>query len=82
VPRRPHTNDLFELFPDLPWHGHARRRAGLADALRRQVDAWRARAQLNIDRQRAAAAAVRAALGTRRSPPVGAGLAASVRRRR
>jgi hypothetical protein len=66
VTRRPHTDDLFELFPDLPWYRSGRPAAEQVREMRRQVDAWRRRAAVNIDRQRMAAARVRAALSARR----------------
>jgi hypothetical protein len=64
IPRR-HTNDLFEIFPDLP---RLRPRTSQEQILRvrRQADATRRRATLNIDRQRAATERVRTALSARR----------------
>jgi hypothetical protein len=59
MPRRPHSNDLFEIFPDLP-RGRQRRPEDQTAAVRRQVDATRERARRNIARQREAAARVRA----------------------
>jgi len=61
VRRRPHSNDLFEIFPDLPRMRH-RTATGQVEALRRQVDATRERARHNIARQREAAARVAAAI--------------------
>jgi hypothetical protein len=59
--RRPSGNDLFKIFPDLPW---ARRTTteGRTERLRRQVQDVRNRAAANIVRQRAATDRVRAAL--------------------
>src|SRR4029453_14742713 len=65
VPPRPNNNNLFEIFPDLPW---LRPRAA-RDPLQRvhqQVEAFRERAKANIDRQRASAARVRARLADRK----------------
>ena len=62
MPTRPHTNDLFVLFPDLPWMRHGRTPEEQVREIRRQVEATRERARVNIDRQRVAAARVRAAL--------------------
>jgi hypothetical protein len=59
--RRPHSNDLFAIFPDLPRMRH-RTATGQVEALRRQVDATRERARHNIARQREAAARVAAAI--------------------
>ncbi len=64
VAKRPHTNDLFELFPDLPWT-----RPGATDErarILRQVDETRARAAVNIQRQKAASERVRENLSARR----------------
>ena len=54
------TNDLFEIFPDLPW---ARRRTAADKTLtvQRQVEGVRERADVNILRERAATDRVRAA---------------------
>ena len=65
MPTRRHSNDLFELFPDLP--GHPPRAA--EDQLRRvhqQVEEFRERARVNIDRQRASAARMRARVANRK----------------
>jgi hypothetical protein len=59
-------NDLFALFPDLPWYPR-RTAAGQMEQVRRQVNATQARVDENIVRQRAAAARVRAALSRRKS---------------
>jgi hypothetical protein len=59
-PRRPHCNDLFEIFPDLPG-GHRLRSA--EEQIRRvhqQAEEFRDRARVNIDRQKASAAQMRA----------------------
>ncbi len=64
VAKRPHTNDLFELFPDLPWTRPAvsdeRRR------MRRLMDEMRTRADVNVLRQNAARDRVREILLARR----------------
>jgi hypothetical protein len=60
--RRTHsTNDLFEIFPDLPW---ARRRTTVEKKgkVQQQVEVVRERALVSIFRQRAATAWVRGAL--------------------
>jgi hypothetical protein len=62
---RPHCNDLFEIFPDLPRMRHRTPEEQVAQ-VRRQVNAMRDRAQRNIARQREAAARVRAAISVRR----------------
>ena len=59
-PRLPHCNDLFKIFPDLPG-GHRLRPAD--EQIRRvhqQAEEFRERARLNIDRQKATAARMRA----------------------
>ena len=63
--RRPHSNDLFAIFPDLPY---ARRR-GATDQVQnipQQVEEFRRRARANIERQRAAAERVRAQVKQRK----------------
>ncbi|HKB10823.1 MAG TPA: hypothetical protein VKD69_09215 [Vicinamibacterales bacterium] len=65
MPDRPLSNDLFELFPDLPWVRQRSAEEQVAQ-VRRQVAETRARAGRNIERQRLAAARVRAALSARR----------------
>jgi hypothetical protein len=65
--KRPHTDDLFDLFPDLPWT-----RPGATDErarILRQVDEAHARAHLIIQRQKAANQHVRETLSTRRRRP-------------
>jgi len=66
VANRPHTDDLFQLFPDLPWSRAGRSAEEHVREVLRHVDAWRVRTVVNIDRQRMAAARVRAALSARR----------------
>jgi hypothetical protein len=59
-PRMPHCNDLFKIFPDLPG-GHRPRPAD--EQIRRvhqQAEEFRERARLNIDKQKASAARMRA----------------------
>ncbi|HJZ78376.1 MAG TPA: hypothetical protein VKE51_41900 [Vicinamibacterales bacterium] len=63
--RRPHSDDLFEMFPDLPYMRHRTAEEQVAQ-VRRQVDATRERARRSIARQREAAARVRAAISARR----------------
>ena len=59
--RRRSTNDLFELFPDLPGMPYRDPQDRLA-RLRLQVEETRRRAGDNILRQRAASERVRAAI--------------------
>ena len=64
APRR-HSNDLFEIFPDLP----AQRPRTAAEQVRRvrqRVEEFRERARANIDRQRASAARMRARVANRK----------------
>jgi hypothetical protein len=62
---RPERDDLFHLFPDLPWPGRPSREARMR-ALKAGVDEWRARAMRNVERQRRAAAAVKKRISDRR----------------
>jgi hypothetical protein len=65
VPPRPHSNNLFEIFPDLPWL----RPRSANDQLQRvhqQAEAFRERAKANIDRQRVSAARMRARVADRK----------------
>ena len=65
MPGPPHTNDLFALFPDLPWtrlRTIGERLAGM----RQRVAETRARADANIRRQRAHAERVRGGMSARR----------------
>ena len=55
MPARP--NDLFELFPDLPWSARRSRASRVTPYA--GVAAWRLRALENIRRQKAAAAATK-----------------------
>jgi hypothetical protein len=59
--RNQSTNDLFEIFPDLPW---TRRRTAVEkdEQIERQVEAMRGRARLSTVR-RPATERVRGALG-------------------
>jgi hypothetical protein len=57
-PRLPHSNDLFKIFPDLPGH-RLRTAEEQVRKVHQQVEEFRERARINIDRQRAAAARVR-----------------------
>jgi hypothetical protein len=63
--RRPHTDDLFELFPDLPWTRRTTTDARFA-RVDRQVDEAHARAGENTRRQKAANERVREQLLARR----------------
>ena len=65
MPRRAHTNDLFALFPDLPWTRLRTTDEQLA-AVRKSVADTRLRASANIQRQRAEAERVRDRLSARR----------------
>ena len=60
--KRPLGGDLFEIFPDLPWHAR-RNTAEQVENIRRKVRLTQARANENIRRQREATARVRAAFG-------------------
>jgi hypothetical protein len=62
VPAR--RNDLFEMFPDLPWLARPSRQT--RQQVNAGVDRWRARAIRNILRQRAAAEAVKNRIGRAR----------------
>jgi hypothetical protein len=65
VPPRPHSNDLFKIFPDLPWM-RTRAASDRVQHIHQQVEAFRERAKANIDRQRAAAARMRARVADRK----------------
>ena len=56
-------NDLFEIFPDLPWH-RRRNPAELVERVRSQVRLTQARAGENIRRQRAATQRMRELIET------------------
>jgi hypothetical protein len=64
--RTPARDDLFVLFPDLPWHPR-RTASGQMERVQRQVHATQARVDDNIVRQRAATERVRAEIRRRRS---------------
>ena len=64
APRR-HSNDLFELFPDLPGH-RPRSAEEQVRRVRQQVEEFRERARVNIERQRASAAQMRARVANRK----------------
>ena len=59
-------NDLFALFPDLPWHPR-RAVTGQRDNVQRQLKETQIRVEENVARQRSAADRVRAAIRRRRS---------------
>ena len=65
MPRRPHSDDLFEIFPDLPHMRHRTPEEQVAQ-VRRQVNATRERAHRNIARQRESTARFRDAMSARR----------------
>lgn len=65
VPPRPHSNDLFEIFPDLPWQ-RPRAAHDQVQRVHQQAEAFRERAKANIDRQRASAARMRARVASRK----------------
>jgi hypothetical protein len=65
MPRPPHTNDLFALFPDLPWT-RVRTTGERLAALKKRVAETRARADANIRRQRELTERVRAGISARR----------------
>ena len=65
MPKRPHSDDLFAIFPDLPRLWRRTPEEHVAQ-MRRQVDETRERAVRNIARQREATARVRAAVSARR----------------
>jgi hypothetical protein len=65
MPRRPHSDDLFEIFPDLPHMRHRTPEEQVAQ-VRRQVNATRERARRNIARQRESTARFRDAMSARR----------------
>jgi hypothetical protein len=64
MPRRPHTNDLFALFPDLPWTRFRTTEEQVA-AVRTSVAAMQRRAAANIRRQREEAERIRLRLSAR-----------------
>ena len=64
MPRR-HSNDLFELFPDLPWTRLRTRREQVA-AVHKHAAATRTRAAANIERQRRKAESFRLRVSARR----------------
>jgi hypothetical protein len=65
VPPRPHGNNLFEIFPDLPWM-RPRAASDQVQRVHQQAEAFRERAKANIDRQRASAARMRARVEDRK----------------
>ena len=65
-PRLPHSNDLFEIFPDLPGHRPHRSPEEQVRKVHQKVEEFRERARINIDRQRAAADRVRASVARRK----------------
>jgi hypothetical protein len=65
-PRLPHSNDLFEIFPDLPGHRPFLSVEEQVRKVHQKVEEFRERARINLDRQRAAAERVRASVGARK----------------
>lgn len=65
VAPRPHSNDLFEIFPDLPWQ-RSRAANDQVQRVHQQAEAFRERAKANIDRQRASAARMQARVANRK----------------
>jgi hypothetical protein len=65
VPRRPHSNDLFAIFPDLPWQ-RPRTVQDPTERVQQQAEAFRARARASIERQRASAERMRARVANRK----------------
>jgi hypothetical protein len=64
--RKPRVrNDLFSIFPDLPWHAH-RPSTGQMERAQRHVRAAQIRVGQNIQRQREVTARVRAVIARRR----------------
>jgi hypothetical protein len=63
-PRLPHSDDLFEIFPDLPG-ARLRSPEEQVRRVRQQVEEFRERARINIDRQKASAARMRARVAGR-----------------
>jgi len=62
---KPLGSDLFEIFPDLPWHRRRHRNAAeQVERVRRQVRVTQARAGEHIRRQRAATERMRALIET------------------
>jgi hypothetical protein len=64
APRR-HNNDLFELFPELPGQ-RPRSAEDQVRRIRQQVEEFRERARINIARQQASAAQMRARVASRK----------------
>jgi hypothetical protein len=65
VVKRPHTDDLFELFPDLPWSRRVPTEV-LRARIQRQVEETRARAERIIRHQKTTTERVRETLSARR----------------
>jgi hypothetical protein len=65
--KRRATNDLFAIFPDLPWIRHRTAQEQIEE-VHRLVQKTRQRAGENILRQKAATERVRAAIVRRRRP--------------
>ena len=64
-PARPLRDDLFAIFPDLPWHAHIVR-TSQHERVTCQVAEAQARVAQNIQRQRQATERVRAVIARRR----------------
>jgi len=65
MPKRPVRDDLFSIFPDLPWRTH-RASTGRADRVQQQVREAQIRVGQNFARQRQATERVRAVIARRR----------------
>jgi len=65
MPKRPVRDDLFSIFPDLPWRMH-RASTGRAARVQQQVREAQLRVGQNFRRQREATARVRAVIARRR----------------
>lgn len=65
-PRMPHCNDLFKIFPDLPGAHRLRTAEDQIRKVHQQAEEFRERARLNIDRQKASAARMRARFESRK----------------
>jgi hypothetical protein len=65
MPKRHVRDDLFSIFPDLPWHPHTPR-TSQKDRVQRHVAEAQLRVGQNIRRQREATERVRAVIARRR----------------
>ena len=65
MPKRHVRDDLFAIFPDLPWHAHKPSTGGQMERAQRHVKDAQIRVGQNIQRQRETTARVRAAIARR-----------------